>query len=321
MIYSCKLLQLLSYVCCLFFWSIEGVAPSKHIDIDDTPNWRPVVLMHGLLASAEAMSHAQGWIEADFPGIYTHNVEIGNGQDDSLYMDMNQQVEVFAAQVQNDSKLANGFNLVCHSQGGLLCRAFIERHNRPPVYNYISWAGPQDGVYGTPMFNYLCPDDYCPWLNWLMDLVVDGSWIDQEFQSHVSFAAYWKDPLDMEDYLTYNIFLADINNERDQKNSTYKKNIASLNTVLLEYSTIDNIVIPMQSPWFFFYANGSDTEIVPMNQSKAFIEDWIGLKSLYDQGKLLMEPVPCDHQDIPRDDCKQWYDKYTKPLLNNTLPN
>lgn len=31
---------------------------------------RPVVLLHGLMASAEAMSHAQGWIEADFPGIY-----------------------------------------------------------------------------------------------------------------------------------------------------------------------------------------------------------------------------------------------------------
>ena len=54
--------------------------------------------MHGLLASAEAMSHAQKWIEADFPvnpplrdfqGIYTHNVEIGNGRDDSLTIDMN----------------------------------------------------------------------------------------------------------------------------------------------------------------------------------------------------------------------------------------
>ena len=32
--------------------------------------YRPVVLMHGLTATAEAMSHAQQWIEADFPGIY-----------------------------------------------------------------------------------------------------------------------------------------------------------------------------------------------------------------------------------------------------------
>lgn len=36
------------------------------------PNWRPVVLMHGLLAGSEAMSHAQGWIEADFPVSYLH---------------------------------------------------------------------------------------------------------------------------------------------------------------------------------------------------------------------------------------------------------
>lgn len=68
-------------------------------------DWRPVVLMHGLLASAEAMSHAAGWIAADYPvisakvlnqflkGIYIHNVEIGNGRDDSMFMNINQQVQ------------------------------------------------------------------------------------------------------------------------------------------------------------------------------------------------------------------------------------
>jgi hypothetical protein len=28
------------------------------------------------------MSHCQKWIEADYPGIYVHNVEIGNGRTD-----------------------------------------------------------------------------------------------------------------------------------------------------------------------------------------------------------------------------------------------
>lgn len=59
---------------------------------------------------------------------------------------------MFAAQLKNDTNLANGFNLVCHSQvilsyvythlkGGLICRAFLERYNDPPVHNFISWAG------------------------------------------------------------------------------------------------------------------------------------------------------------------------------------
>ena len=39
--------------------------------------YRPVVLMHGLDADNESMSHMQGWIEADFPGIHVHNAEVG----------------------------------------------------------------------------------------------------------------------------------------------------------------------------------------------------------------------------------------------------
>lgn len=32
-----------------------------------SPNWRPVVLMHGLLSDAGDLVEAQGWIENDFP--------------------------------------------------------------------------------------------------------------------------------------------------------------------------------------------------------------------------------------------------------------
>jgi len=283
------------------------------------PQWRPVVLMHGLLADAEAMSHAQGWIEADFPGIYTKNIEIGNGRDDSMFMDLNDQVANFSEQVAADPLLANGFNLVCHSQGGLICRAFIERYNKPPVYNFVSWAGPMDGVYGTPEFNAICPDDLCPWLNWVMDIILDGGWVNQDFQSSISFAAYWKDPFNIPDYLEYNIFLADINNERPTKNTTYKEHIESLNYMLLEYSTIDNIVIPMQSPWFYFYAEGSDSIILPMNETDFYNQDWLGLKTLNEGGRLGLIGIDCDHQNIPQNVCKNFYDMYTKPLLNNTM--
>jgi len=287
---------------------------------DSSPNWRPVVLMHGLMAGSEAMSHAQGWIEQDFPGIYTHNVEIGDGRMDSLFMDINLQVEQFAIVVQNDSKLKDGFNLVCHSQGGLICRAYIERYNNPPVYNYLSWAGPQDGVYGTPDVNYLCPDDYCPWLNDLMDLVEEGGWISQEFQSVMSFAAYWKDPFNYDVYIQENIFLADINNERNITNSTYRDNILSLNSILFLKSINDTIVIPMESPWFYFYAENSDSQIVPFNESLTFENDLIGLKTMFKESKLNFVTVPCNHQDIPRQICKEYsYEMYSKSYFDNTL--
>jgi len=281
--------------------------------------WRPVVLMHGLLAGAEAMSHAQQWMQADFPNIYTLNVEIGDGKDSSLLMDINKQVESFAATVAADPSLRSGFNLVCHSQGGLICRAYLERYNNPPVHNFVSWAGPHAGVFGVPDLNYLCPDAYCPWLAWAFDLVLE-SWAEAWVQQSISFASYWKDPLDYSAYLKYNQFLADINNERPQKNETYKRHLSSLNRLVLVYAEDVEIVIPKTSPWFQFFRTGQDVDVVPFNATNTYVGDWLGLRSLNEQGKLIMGAVPCHRQDVPRAVCKKWaYDLYARPFLNNTL--
>jgi hypothetical protein len=39
--------------------------------------------------------------------------------------------------------------------------------------------GPHQGVYGVPKFNAICPNDLCPWLDWGMDLILDGKWIEK----------------------------------------------------------------------------------------------------------------------------------------------
>jgi len=168
-------------------------------------------------------------------------------------------------------------------------------------------------------FTALCPDDLCPWLDDIFSQIVEGSWIEPVFQSHISFAAYWKDPLHYDNYLKYSIYLPDINNELPQKNATYKANILKLNQMMLIYSTTDNIVIPSQSPWFYFYSEGSDSNVVPVENSIQWTEDWLGLRTLYESGRLLFKSLPCDHQDIPRDVCKPYYPLY-RDLINTTLP-
>ena len=75
------------------------------------------------------MSHYEKFIKEDFPGIYVHNVEIGNGRADSLFMNINKQVEQFAQHVKSDPKLRNGFNLIGHSQGGNCCYLFFAIQN------------------------------------------------------------------------------------------------------------------------------------------------------------------------------------------------
>jgi len=268
--------------------------------------------MHGLFASSEAMSHAQSWIEQDFPGIYVHNVEIGDGQTDSLIVNMNDQVDLFAQAVQNDARLSKGFNLIGHSQGGLVSRGYVERYNVPPVYNLITWASPHGGQYGIPAFDV-------PELDKLFSEFLESP-DGRLYESVLSFAAYWKDPYNYTTYLNMSIFLADLNNERDIKNSTYKSNILSLNTMALEDSTADDIVVPYSSPWFESFALNQSEVVVPLKESAQYLEDWLGLRTLDAAGKLQLFETDCDHQDFPRDACKKWYDLYTKPLLNNFLP-
>jgi palmitoyl-protein thioesterase len=241
----------------------------------------------------------------------TLNVEIGDGQLDSLIMNINSQVDAFAAAVRADPLLAAGFNLIGHSQGGLISRAYIERYNDPPVFNFVSWAGPHAGVYGVPDINL-------PFLDQIMSQLVEGTYTTL-LQETVSFAAYWKDPYHYPKYLTDNIFLADINNERPVKNATYKKNLLSLNALVLQYSPIDTIVVPNTSPVFQFFAVNQSSTVVPLNETDSYVYDWIGLQSLHKDGRLHTYEVNCTHQDFPRDDCKPFYDQFTRPFLNNTL--
>lgn len=61
-------------------------------------------------------------------------------------MEINSQVDKLAAAIRADPNLKKGFNLIGHSQGGLLTRAYVERYNDPPVYNLLGWVPPNDGV-------------------------------------------------------------------------------------------------------------------------------------------------------------------------------
>jgi len=179
-------------------------------------------------------------------------------------------------------------------------------------------VGPHGGQYGVPEVNYLCPDEDCPWLAEIFDLLYEGKYRDEFIQSTFSFATYWKDPFNLEDYLYYSQFLADINNERDQKNQTYKKNMLSLNSFLLVASPdYDEIVVPRTSPWFDFFFPNSESKVQNFNDTDMYKGDFFGLKSLFESNRLLIRSANCSHMDFPDNSCKIWYDLYTKPLLNN----
>ena len=51
----------------------------------------------------------------------------------------------------------------------------------------------------------------------------------------------------MGDYLNHSMFLADVNNERPERNSSYAKNLSSLGKLVMIMFTHDDTVVPKES--------------------------------------------------------------------------
>jgi len=264
--------------------------------------------MHGIGSDSGSMALPAQWISTVFPGIYVKNVEIGNGYWDSFFMNLNDQVDNFCEQIKADPNLQHGFNLIGYSQGSLVTRGFVQRCDGPPVYNYITWSGPHGGQFGVPVTEW----------TWMFRDIWDMMY-DSDIQDHVTFAEYWRDPYELDTYLEYSVFLADINNEKSAKNDTYRKRMMSLNNLVLLQSTVDDIIQPPSSGWFQSYAPNNDDLVIPLRESDLYIQDWLGLKYLDEQNKLHLFSCDCPHADYPNEVCHPVFNNYTLPFLNNTL--
>ena len=51
---------------------------------------------------------------------------------------------------QNDPNLANGYNGIGMSQGGLLIRGLAQRCPDPPMKNLVTYGAPSNGQFGIP---------------------------------------------------------------------------------------------------------------------------------------------------------------------------
>lgn len=185
----------------------------------------PVVLVHGILDCVDNMYLVEMWVRTAL-GRQAHvlNVEIGNGIVDSVVRPMSWQLEELASAIRADDQLRDGFNIIGYSQGSLLARAYVQRYNSPRVSTLISWVGPQAGQFGVPEWDEL--------MNHL-NKITSPMWYTPAVQERVSFANYWRDPMRLDLYRSASTFLADINNENLRKNSTYKRNLLSLDAMVL----------------------------------------------------------------------------------------
>jgi palmitoyl-protein thioesterase len=192
------------------------------------------------------------------------------------------------------------------SQGGLFLRAYVQRCNKPQVRSLVTFGTPHNGI----MEFRECTDTdlVC---RATMALLHTNKWSDFA-QSWLVPAQYFRSPSNgYESYLEHSNFLADINNERESKNMTYAKNLASLEKLAVYMFEEESVVLPKDSSWFD-EVNG--TEITPLRQRQLYLQDWIGLRQLDQDGGLDLRAVPGDHMQLTTELLMETFREYYGPL-------
>lgn len=258
--------------------------------------YRPVVQMHGMGDYANnpfGMVPLKKFISSNLGGTYVTNIALGNTTTadmlNTFLMNMDLEVETFARAVRADANLVEGFNAIGYSQGNLIIRGYIEKYNNPPVFNWVSVHGPLAGVASFPHCNLTT--SFC---KAFADLLGDLAYIPA-IQSILAQANYFRDPLRISAYLAGDHFLADINNEKPTKNQTYNTNFAKVNHTALVKALADTMIWPNESEWFGFYQDGSQTEVLSMQQTSWFKDDSFGLQTAFNNNSLSFFTTPGDH--------------------------
>ncbi|KAH8828523.1 palmitoyl-protein thioesterase [Flagelloscypha sp. PMI_526] len=283
-----------------------------------SPKLRPLVVWHGLgdsYASPGMLEFAE-LLKEQHPGLFVHLIYVDEDNDKDkeagFYGYVNDQISLVAEQLAAIPELKDGFDAIGFSQGGQFLRGYVQMYNTPPIRNLITFGSQHMGVSDIPACRAW--DLLCKAARRLAKNAIYGEWA----QTNIVQAQYYRDPEHYSEYLEASQFLAQLNNEHpDRRNSTYAKNFASLENLVLAIFTEDETVIPKESSWFGAEAieegdhfsqsrNGQsplvtaplERQIIPMRLQPLYQEDWVGLRSLDEAGKVFFETCEGPHMAI-----------------------
>lgn len=296
---------LLLALCALALAPVHSSRSAAH----DARRPLPVVLWHGMgdsCCSLGSIGAIKKLLE-DKLGVFVHSIATGEGEYwdiwSSFFGNINDQVTLACEQLRELDELDGGWNAVGFSQGGQFLRAVLERcgHELPPLHRLITMGAQHQGVMNVPG----CRSDVggaegkaCGVMQVLLARGAYAPWV----RSNVIQAQYFKDPYALQQYMDSNIFLPDINNEKQHKSQHYVENMVSLDQLVLYRFANDTTVVPRDSAWFSFF-NGTD--LIPLKDQPLYQQDWIGLRQLDEAGKLLLEEAPGEHMQFTL----KWFDQ------------
>eukprot|EP01116_Phalansterium_solitarium_P013562 TRINITY_DN30953_c0_g1_i1.p2 TRINITY_DN30953_c0_g1~~TRINITY_DN30953_c0_g1_i1.p2 ORF type:complete len:289 (-),score=48.93 TRINITY_DN30953_c0_g1_i1:60-926(-) len=271
--------------------------------------YKPVFFMHGIGSSQNDWDKMVQWVQQSHPGTPTFALDAYNHQAsfDPLYT----QIAGVRAMIGTTLQANNftSFHLVCHSQGALICRTMLQAFPHS-CDTFISLSGPQMGQFG------LAGEG-----DWIMErfpnITADLAWLylyTAREQDRYSPANYWRDPYHEEAFLRRVVFLPIMNNETfNDKSQEFKDNFLQLQKLVLYGSPDDGTIVPWQSA-FFGYWSADKKSMVAMENQSVYTNDYFGLRSLNEQGRLVSLPVPgVEHEQWLKN--QALYTKYIDPYL------
>lgn len=281
-------------------------------DDDDTP--LPLIIWHGLGDSFanEGIQSVATLVEETNPGTFTYIIKLaddGNGDSQATFFgNLTEQVDKVCADLAANNILstAPAVDALGFSQGGLFLRAYIERCNNPPVRSLVSFGSPHNGI---------SEFQNCGAMDWLckgtQGLLRSSTWTAY-VQGNLVPAQYFRDPKEYDKYLAYSNFLADINNERELKNMTYKANLEKLDRFVMYMFENDTTVIPKETSWFAEV--DEEGAVQDLRDRELYKEDWLGLKSLDKKGALEFKLTEGRHMSLSDTLLKEVFKGYYGPM-------
>jgi palmitoyl-protein thioesterase len=140
----------------------------------------------------------------------------------------------------------------------------------------------------------------------------------------------------MEEYLERSTFLADANNELGERNASYADNLKQLENLVLVVFAKDVTVVPKESAWFSSEAAPSESKslyamegaqrpmvkdepvtLIPMREQPLYKEDWIGLRTLDEAGKVHFASCDGPHMHISDECWRPLAEKYFGGVLDS----
>lgn len=257
----------------------------------------PIVLWHGMgdtCCTSFSLGGFKLFLEENIPNVYVNSLKIGNSSiedfENGYFLKPDIQIRDACKMLIDDPKLKDGFNAIGFSQGSQFLRGAIQRcGHQLKIKNFVSLGGQHQGVYGLPHCGAL-QSKSCDYVRELLNYAAYNPWV----QRHLVQASYWHDPLAEETYREKSTFLSDINNEVNI-NKTYVDNLNRLNNFVMVKFDADTMVQPRESEWFGFYLPGQSKKLITLQESRIYLEDRLGLKTMDQAGKLVFLSLPTDH--------------------------